>query len=532
MFRHSLPDWPLQTELPEPHSPDCTAFGGSLVQCELSQGRWKTIVARISHAPRHYRERNRLMPRLATRLTFAVVLGGLILSLRSAEAAGEPQIPMLPGTVVHPTIPAPQPPANHHVRFHNLIPTGEKDKNGNGAKVDMPPVVEETGPFLSLGECVAVALDRQPSLKAVKASMAATEAGYSALLKFGTPATLLSPDLDIRKQQAQRGLAASAAELQKARNEIVQDVTRLYYSAVYAKQAEAVASDLGGQLEELTKLAWEILKNEPDPKKLEGLTRGKILLMEIGIREVREKQAQARIGRQQALAALRQVMAVDEQSFPFRVKDTELPLMAQKVPFTKELVVEQALCRRPELALASAGVDAFRLEVYAQGKIPFKRKVPTFGSGADIHSKEIPQAIRTSKEYRPGGVNLELPPQLVGSKFDRVCRAMAFSQRADAVYESARSLVVLEAENGYLEFEFATEKLKYAKEKLDLALDIQKSARENQQNIKDKSVIVQAEVIATKSQADYLEAVLQHLVALSALERITAGGIQPAFPGR
>ncbi len=91
---------------------------------------------------------------------------------------------------------------------------------------------------------------------------------------------------------------------------------------------------------------------------------------------------------------------------------------------------------------------------------------------------------------------------------------------------------MLEAENGYFEFEFATEKLKYQKEKLDIALDIQKSARENSQNIKDKSIIVQAEVLATRAQADYLESVLQHLLSLSALERITAGGIQPAFPGR
>lgn len=468
------------------------------------------------------------MPRLATRLAFAMLLGGSMLQLRSVEAAGEPPA-LLPALAVSPTVPAPVPPQSYHVRLQHLVPQLEARAEVDKEK---PVAPVESGPALSLGECIAVALERQPSLKAVQASMAATQAGYKALLKFGTTATLLNPDLDIRKQQAQRGLNAAAAEDQKARNEIVQDVTRLYYTAVYAKQAEGVAHDLAEQLDQLIVLAWALLKEEPDPKKLDGLNRGKILAMEIGVREVRQKQAEARIGRQQAMAALRQVMAVDAATFPFTLKDTELPLMAQKVPVTKELVVEQALCRRPELALASAGVDAFRLEVYAQGKIPFKRKVPTFGSGADIHSKEIPQAVRTLKEYRPGGVALELPPQLVGSKFDRVCRAMAFSQRAEAVFESAQGLVKLEAENGYFEFELATEKLKLQKEKLDLALDIQKSARENAPNVKDKSVVVQAEVLATQTQAAYLDAVLQHLLALSALERITAGGIQPAFPGR
>ena len=141
------------------------------------------------------------------------------------------------------------------------------------------------------------------------------------------------------------------------------------------------------------------------------------------------------------------------------------------------MVVELAVGRRPELALAAAGVDVFRLEVYAQGKIPFKRVVPTFASGADLHSRDIPQAMR-GNEYRPGGIIPEMPTQLVGSKYDRVCRAMAFSQKAEAVYESAHSLIVLEAENGYFEFELATEKLRLAKEQHDLAHRLQKYTRE------------------------------------------------------
>ena len=57
-------------------------------------------------------------------------------------------------------------------------------------------------------------------------------------------------------------------------------------------------------------------------------------------------------------------------------------------------------------------------------------------------------------------------------------------------------------------------------------------AREQQPNVKDKSIIVQAEVLAARAESEYLTAALDHLLALSALERITAGGIRPAFPGR
>jgi outer membrane protein TolC len=251
----------------------------------------------------------------------------------------------------------------------------------------------------------------------------------------------------------------------------------------------------------------------------------------MGVVTARELRLKAVQGRKQALAALRQVMAVDEKSFPFRIKDVELPVMSQQTSFTEELVVEQALARRPELALAAAGVDVFRLEVYAQGKIPFKRVVPTFASGADLHSRDIPQAIR-AKEYRPGGIIPEMPTQLVGSKYDRVARAMTFSQKAEAVYESAHSLVVLEAKNAFYEFEYANEKLILAKEKLDLALDLRKRIREKADSIKEKDQIVQSEITTAKVQSDYVEAVFDHLLALAALERITAGGIKAAFPDR
>jgi hypothetical protein len=205
--------------------------------------------------------------------------------------------------------------------------------------------------------------------------------------------------------------------------------------------------------------------------------------------------------------------------------------MGQTKEITKELVVDLAVTRRPELALAAAGLDAFRLEVYAQAKIPFKRVVPTFASGSDLHAKDVPSAMR-GKEYRPGGIGPELPPQLVGSKYDRVCRAMAFSQRAEAVYDSARGLITLEAENGYFEFEQASEKLRILTESLELGLALQKRTRENAGNTNAKDALVQAEVLAARTQSEYIEAVWQHLLALSALERITAGGIRPAFPGR
>lgn len=440
-----------------------------------------------------------------------------------------------PGT---PTVPPPLPSVRgdrvERVRVQAPLPTPApvvekrdgKNGDGNGDKY------AETGPEMALGECIAVALERQPSLKAVMESTAATEAGYRSLTNFGTASTILSPDLEIRKQQAKRGLMATSAEYQKLHNEIVQDVTRLYYTAVYARQQQQLAENVVVRLEFLVDVGRRLLETEKDPKNLEGFNTLKLRMMENGLLEARKLQSTAKIGRQKALAGLREVMGVDGRTFPFRIKDEEMPVMKQNVALSKDRVVELALERRPELVLAAAGVDAFRLEVYAQGKVPFRRVVPTLASGADIHAKEIPPPIRTGTEYRPGAIIPEMPVQLVGSKFDRVCRAMAFAQRAEAVYEKARNLIIVEAEGTYFDFELASEKLGFAQKQFDLSKDIQQRARDAADTTKAKDQLLQAEVVAAKAQSDYLLAVQEYLLALAALERATAGGIRPAFPGR
>jgi hypothetical protein len=37
---------------------------------------------------------------------------------------------------------------------------------------------------------------------------------------------------------------------------------------------------------------------------------------------------------------------------------------------------------------------------------------------------------------------------------------------------------------------------------------------------------------SAEEQAAYVEAAFQYLLTLAALERVTAGGVRPAFPGR
>jgi outer membrane protein TolC len=447
----------------------------------------------------------------------AVAFAALVIALPGDSLSQQP-------APTSPTIPMPA--VGRHNIAHPMSTVGTKAQPAepvpNGNKAELAPL-----PELSLGECVAIALERQPALKAVLASQEATEAGLRGLNNIGRVGQAISKDLPIRKQQAERGVIAAAADVQKVHNEIVQDATRLYYTAVYARQQEAIADDVVGMMETLVKLAEDLLKVP-----MSGMTTQKVNMMKIGLAKARSLRATAQIGQKQALAALREVMGVEE-SFQFRVRDKELPVMAANasVPLTKELVVEKALGGRPELALAAAGVDAFRLEVYAQSRLPFRRAVPTLASGSDIHSRDVPQTSR-GKEYRPGAIAPEMPTQLVGTKYDRVCRAMAYSHRAEAVFEKARNLIVLEAETAFYDLELAAQRATYAKAGFDSGKELAESVHRLFAEDREKDRLLQMYVAASQAQSEYVEAVYQHLLALTALERITAGGVRPAFPGR
>ena len=89
-----------------------------------------------------------------------------------------------PGLADHPRshspVRAPDPvPESDSRPGHESRPIDKKDKKDKNAAAP-----SRDGPELSLGECIAIAVERHPHLKAVQASTAATQAGYRALMKL------------------------------------------------------------------------------------------------------------------------------------------------------------------------------------------------------------------------------------------------------------------------------------------------------------------------------------------------------------
>jgi len=392
--------------------------------------------------------------------------------------------------------------------------------------VPQAPPAQPVPQTMSLAECLAIGLERRPAIKAARHSFNAAVIGQRSLDNIPAIGSFVRPDLPVRKQQSLQGITLAQAVIEKSQQEAIYDITRLYYTYVYARQQEATAADVIEQMELYYSVAEQILKAEVrDPKiKINKFT---LFNLQNLIGEIRGLKLEAETGRKQSLEALKEAMGGDS-GLDFVPRDTELPIMGGTV--TKEKVVELAMTRRPELAMAASGSEAFRLEICAQMKAR-GMKSETLAAGSDIHSQQVPLPLRNG-DYKPGAISPEMPGAIVGKKEDRVARAVELSLRADAVTEQVVNLVRLEAANAYLGWESATKRVAEAKKKYDnsrLMLEEAKTAAITRQ---DPELIVSNETIAGKALADYVKAAFEHLKALATLERATAGGIRPDFPGR
>lgn len=405
------------------------------------------------------------------------------------------------------------------------IPSLAQPEKKNGSDpLDIPLLpVPQSANTLSLSECLAIGANQQPAVRAAIASLKSTETGNQALQNIGRIAKAASPDLEFRKQQGERGLVVASADVEKALQENKYDIIRMYYSFVYARQQDQICDDIVVRLEQFYQVAVA-LSQQPGQK----ITKFHLASMKEVILEVKVKRIEARVGQSQALAALKEAMGVC-QDYEFIPRDTELPLMGGSV--SQEQVVCFAQTRRPEMAMAAAGVDAFRLEVCAQAAVKYRQKVPTLAFGSDLHSRLVPLAHRNG-DYRPGALAPEMPVTLVGKHEFRVKRATEISERQDALYDKTKDLVTLEATNSYLAWVASTERVKYAKGRYEEAKRIADDAREVAANQNDPELAIRYQALAGKAQAEFMLAVFEHLKSLATLERVTSGGVKPAFPDK
>jgi outer membrane protein TolC len=373
---------------------------------------------------------------------------------------------------------------------------------------------------LDLAGCLHLALERQPRVAAQRASLAAAEDGKRALEALRFPATL-DPEIPVRRKQSALGVEAAAAGLDHAEREAVYAVTRTYFTVLYAREQQRVARGVVERLSATRDAAQRALDAGAKDVTSTDVSRSLVYL-----RLAEARRTQATQGVKRALAALREAIGL--------APDDALDVPAGRLPEPdarpdRDEIVAAALARRGDLIQAILFARVACLEVEAQGTTHHQR-MQTFAASADIHARQVPQGVHNT-EYRPGGVPPEMPTTLAGPRPERVKHAEDLSARAQAVVETTRNLVGLEAEDAFLRWQEATEQVRLACEAADaadtMANDLNKDFAAGQR-VKVEDVI-NAHVLASQARSQYNEYLYRRILALAELERVTAGGFKAAL---
>lgn len=402
------------------------------------------------------------------------------------------------------------------VRQTNESQGTEATKNGV-----LPAAPANIGPPLSLADCIAIALDKQPSIQAARDDLAAAMVGQKNNCKDRSFADILVKSLKYRRKQAELGRVAASVGVDLSEQETIYAVTRNYISVLFAREQREVAQRVVTRLSDSLSIGQRFLKQGVKELTQNSVDRNKVFLQLAQTRLV-----DADEGVRRAMAALREAMGYGPE-FCFDVPQQHMPDMPESL--SKDEVIALALSRRPEMTEAVVAAQVTCLEVKAQDAEHGIKKL-TFAAAADIHAKSIPNGVADG-EYRPGALGLEMPVYLIGRRPDRVEKACDFAARTGAVVDKTRILISLEAENEYYAWEGERRKLANAREAADLGDKVSQDTLNDfngGQNVTYRDVLESA-IVAAQARAQYNEIRYRYLLALAAIERITAGGFHFGF---
>jgi len=296
---------------------------------------------------------------------------------------------------------------------------------------------------IKLEQCLSLAMENQPRIQAAMASLRAAQAARNGVYSLRGIARF-SPDLKIRREQADHGVEVARAVLDQELEDTRYAVRRAYMTAIYA----------GIQADRLTRLL-KALESARDGKGIVGLVIEEFAGIGTRLRmakaKTRNNLAVAVVGRLKARFLLLEEMGgKTEIGFLPDPADSTIPKPDLRISLNEfeSLMAEN----RGERRLAREGREIAALELEAQRRsLPFRLINNSFASFAGNNAPPVPTPERGG-EYRPGAINLEMPSNFGGPKSDRVARAAALAERAALTETTTRNLTNLEARVTYLNF--------------------------------------------------------------------------------
>ena len=414
---------------------------------------------------------------------------------------------------------------------------------GVGRCAEPPAVIVAApaiAPLADLDSFRATALERQPSIAAARASLAAALSRSQSLNNLPFGSALLARDLPVRKQQAGLGIQSYQAGLCVAEAETRYAVTYFYIANLYAQQQQDVLLNSKKDLDELHRLVKGFIDNEQHKK---FISREHMNLVNSYVETLEGRRQETLQGAERALAALREAIGVGADCGEIRLAPARMPMACLHASTTRDEVVALALARRGEVLQAATFAQVTCLEISAQGRT-FLPSLRTFASGSDIHAITVPSSVH-GMEYRPGALAPEMPIMLSGSRSGRIDQASSYLARAEAVAEKTRNLVTLEAEDAFFRWQEARIKAEHLKK---AAVDAEKYGRFMIQRYRDAAEggfrvadptrepaatrieeVLLAGATSVRMRIDANRAYFEYLLTLASLERVTVGGFHVEF---
>lgn len=371
---------------------------------------------------------------------------------------------------------------------------------------------------LTLDECLTMSMEYQPRIKAAMASLRAARAAHAGIHSLRGLAKL-APDLSIRKSQADHGIAVANAVLRQETEDTRYAVRRAYFTVIYA----------GAQAERLKRLV-EILEKsnkKTSPNAWLDDTFGISSRLRLTLTKTRSNLAIAEVGRLKARYLLLEEMG-GKRAIGFLPEPAEKALPKPIINITLDELESLMGEHRGERILAREGVAIAQLEAEAQRRsLPFKFISNSFASFSSNNATPVPTPERGG-EYRPGAINLEMPPNFGGPKRYRIERADALADRANLTDYTTTNLTNLEARVAYLNLREIERRIIADKTSITEVRMIFSRASQTALSSQDGMVLGQA----VELLVDYEELLLKHVLIASELMRETCGALEIPFEPR
>lgn len=382
---------------------------------------------------------------------------------------------------------------------------------------------------LTLEKAIDLALRKQPNIAAAQASLHAAQIQYQTA--HSPFAIFTGPQIIYRRQQATQGLAIAQAGLTQAELETIQAVTRNYLSYLYAREQTAIADETVRSLGVMAQLAKKLVdagSREVTTSDLERINTYQLI--------AQTRLARARLGTEQARAALREAIGLSEKD-PLQVAAVSLAdyydsvtkhMREHKQTISCDKAVELALAHRPEATQAHLLAEVTALELKAQG-LTLRTNALSFAARSDIHAKTLPATI-LDPDYRPGPIGPEMPAVLSGTRRSRQARVEALYHRALAGAEKVEHLVALEVRVLCARLHELEEQVNLLRQAVARAAKLRKDAEKAYaaDQLSTEKMLT-AQLLDAQTRADLNEALYSYCITLAALQRATAGKLWDAL---